>query len=132
MERPSEGKQALRSRQVLAITLPLLAAACAAGPVTSPEPVTSRSLADDYILVHGMAAGALTADGVSEASYSVMVRLDHDALLAVGASVTQPQSEGAQRNAQAALARLADYAEAVGAGAPHAAPGTVPGSGAGP
>ncbi len=92
-------------------------------PIAPPEPVTIRSLADDYILVHGMAAGALTADGVSEASYSVMVRLDHDALLAVGSSVTNPASSDAKQNAQAAIARLASYAEAVGTGAPHPAPG---------
>ncbi len=91
-----------------------------AGP---PEPVTSRSLADDYILVHGMAAGALTSDGVSEDSYSVMVKLDHDALLAVGSSVTNPKSSGAKQAAREAITRLADYAEAVGSGAPHPAPG---------
>ena len=92
-------------------------------PIAPPEPVTTRSLADDYILVHGMAAGALASDGVSEASYSVMVKLDHAALLAVGSSVTNPGSPDAKNNAQAAIARLASYAEAVGAGAPHPAPG---------
>ena len=113
---------ALRLRQVLAIAALPLAAGCAIGPGEAPpEPVTSRSLTDDYMMVQGMAAGALTADGVSEADYGVLVKLDRDAALALNSSASDPQSVGAKRLAQAAITRLAYYAEAVGAGAPRPA-----------
>ena len=90
-------------------------------PAGPPEPVTSRSLTDDYILVHGMAAGALSADGVTQATLDEMVRLDQAALLALGTSVGAPRSADAQSRAAGAIRKLAAYAEAVGGGAPHPA-----------
>lgn len=91
-----------------------LAASCAERPPGPPLPVTTGSLLDDYVLVHGLAAGAVFSPGVSRAEVGTLVQLDRDAVLALRTSALDPGSSASRDRAQQAIARLADYAARTG------------------
>lgn len=82
---------------------------CASDRLAPPIPVTPLSLADDYILVNGMVKGAIGSRLVTEREFRTIYALDHQALLALKATVDAPSSAAASAAARDAIARLALY-----------------------
>ncbi len=92
--------------------LGLLLASCAITPSGPPLPLTAHSLFDDYLLVHGLAEGTVQSATVGRTELLEIVRLDHAALGALS-GLASDNSDAQRRRAQAAIASLAEYAEAV-------------------
>ena len=115
----------MRPSRLAPIGLVLLAS-CAVGPTGGPPlPTTARSLFDDYLLVHGLAAGTVQNAAVDRDQLLGIIRLDHAALLALSADDADDTPE-ARARAQQAIEALAAYAATVSAVTPTGVPRLSP------
>ena len=108
-QRKPLGPQLLGPRLLGAVLLGATLSSCATLQQGEPIPVNASTLLDDYVLAHGFAAGRVLSDNVDRTTIAEIIRLDHDALLAISLSVANPRSDTAKARATDALARLTGY-----------------------
>ncbi len=101
----------MRPAILMMLAIPLLAG-CATGMAGPPIPVTTHSLLDDYVLVHGMAKGTVLSAGLQRDQLFAIIRLDRAAIAALSIAAGADTDQNRER-ARQAIEALAAYTAAI-------------------